>query len=67
MKKAEQINENKLSIIVEIGEPGRTIIPRSMADCLEMIEQQATRENNNGEYSGIDDSHGQFLVVVDTY
>ena len=56
MKKAEQIDENKLSIIVEIGEPGRTFIPRSMADCLEMIEQQATRQNYNGKYAGIDDS-----------
>ena len=41
MKQEDQIEENKLAIIIEIGSPGQTVLPKTMADCLSMIEQTA--------------------------
>ena len=43
MTKAQQDDENNVSIVIEIGEPGQTLIPITMMECLALSEQQQVR------------------------
>ena len=47
MSKNEQERENKLSVVIEIGLPGQTVLPASMSECSVMISQQSAQVNDN--------------------